>query len=492
MSGEKWQDIAKGPFDPTWKSLRAYEAPEWFRDAKLGIWSHWGPQSVPMFGDWYARNMYIEGSAQYLHHWRVYGHPSRHGWKDVVKLWKAERFSPDELMDLYVAAGAHYFVAQAVHHDNFDNWDSAFNRWNSVSVGPGKDIVGLWRAAAKKRSLPFGVTEHLGASFSWWSHNKNHDSQGPHADEPYDGADSAYEDLYHANAAEPILADQSPNWYTADPRWHEHWFERIKDLIDKYEPDLLYSDGPLPFERYGLGIVAHLYNTSAGRNDQSNQAVYTQKDRSPLVHEIGVLDIERNVLTGASARPWQTDTCVGGWFYDVRQIYKTPRQVVEMLVDIVAKNGNLLLNLPQRPDGTLDEECLNILSEMARWTRTAGEGIFGTRPWEVAMEGETNAPTERFKEDQLDWTPGDFRYTSKPNSVYAFIMSWPATQRLVMRSFSAGRGAPLRAVEVRKVELLGHRGELRFIHGAMGLEVEGLPSEAPLPYANCLRVTVDS
>ena len=167
----KWENIQQGPFEPTWESLRRFECPDWFRDCKFGVWSHWGPQSVPMYGDWYARNMYREGTDQYLHHWRVYGHPSKNGWKDVVQLWKAERFDPEGLMQLYVDAGARYFCAQAAHHDNFDNWDSAHNRWNAVRVGPQKDIVGLWQSAARKFGLPFGVSEHLGATFSWWSHN---------------------------------------------------------------------------------------------------------------------------------------------------------------------------------------------------------------------------------------------------------------------------------------------------------------------------------
>jgi len=186
---QRWETIQQGPFSPTWDSLRQFECPDWFRDAKFGIWSHWGPQSVPMYGDWYARHMYMQGTDQYYHHWRVYGHPSKHGWKDMVQLWKAERFDPEGLMDLYVDAGARYFCAQAVHHDNFDNWDSAHNRWNAVQVGPRKDIVGLWQAAARKRGLPFAVSEHLGATFAWWSHNKGSDATGPYAGVPYDGND---------------------------------------------------------------------------------------------------------------------------------------------------------------------------------------------------------------------------------------------------------------------------------------------------------------
>jgi alpha-L-fucosidase len=159
--------IEKGPFEPTWESLRKFECPLWFQDAKFGVWSHWGPQSLPMFGDWYARQMYIEGSDQYRYHLRKFGHPSQVGWKDMVQMWKAERFDPDGLMELYVNSGAKYFVAQAAHHDNFHNWNSKHHRWNSVNMGPHKDIVGMWQKAAQKHGLPFGLSEHIGATFNW-------------------------------------------------------------------------------------------------------------------------------------------------------------------------------------------------------------------------------------------------------------------------------------------------------------------------------------
>ena len=181
----------RGRSPPTWESLRRFQCPDWFRDAKLAFWSHWGPQAVPMYGDWYARHLYVEGHDQYRHHWRVYGHPSKTGYKDIVPLWKAEKFDPDGLMRLFVDAGAKYFVGQAMHHDNFDNFDSAHNRWNSVNVGPRKDICRLWQDAARAHGLPFGLSEHLGASFNWWGVNKGSDKTGPYAGVPYDGSDPA-------------------------------------------------------------------------------------------------------------------------------------------------------------------------------------------------------------------------------------------------------------------------------------------------------------
>jgi len=488
---EKWETIQKGPFEPTWDSLRQYEPPDWFRNAKFGVWSHWGPQSVPMYGDWYARHLYMEGTPQYYHHWRVYGHPSKNGWKDMVQLWKAEHFDPEDLMQRYVDAGAKYFCAQAVHHDNFDNWNSTHNRWNAVQVGPKKDIVGLWQQAAQKHGLPFGVSEHLGASFSWWAYNKGCDSTGPYAGVPYDGNDPEYEDFYHPNHDELLLVQQGERWYTDSPYWHKHWFDRIKDLIDQYHPDLFYSDGTVPFGQYGLGIVAHLYNDSIARHGRQNMAVYNvynHKDRNPLVYKVGVLDIERGVQKTAFPYPWQTDTCVGGWFYNVRQQYKSSRQVIEMLVDIVAKNGNLLLNLPQQPDGTLDDECLAILDDMAAWNRVNAEGIYGTRPWLITMEGEVNAPEGRFREDELEWTPDDYRFTCKGNTVYAFQMGWPEDGSALIRCFASGHGYRMPVADVQSVELLGYDGKVSFEITAKGLSISGLPAERPCQCAHCWKI----
>lgn len=202
----------KGPFDSSWESLRTFECPDWFRDAKFGIWSHWGPQAVPEQGDWYARHLYLQDHPQYNHHLRTYGHPSKHGHKDIIAAWKAEKFDPEALMKKYVAAGAKYFVAQANHHDNFDTWHSKHHRWNAVEKGPKKDILGLWKQAAQKHGLPFGVTEHLSAGYNWWVTNKFSDEHGPYAGVPYDGADPAYADLY---------LDHSPELVSEAKRLHK-------------------------------------------------------------------------------------------------------------------------------------------------------------------------------------------------------------------------------------------------------------------------------
>ena len=481
-------------FEPTFASLRTYECPDWFRDAKFGIWSHWGPQSVPMYGDWYARNMYIEGSDQYKYHLRHYGHPSEFGYKDLVQLWKAEKFDPEGLMALYKRAGARYFVAQATHHDHFFNFDSACNRFNSVNMGPMRDIVGDWKKAADKFGLPFGLTEHLGASFSWWYVNKGADKEGPYKGVPYDGNDPAYRDFYHDNfehTAENYNFDDS--WYTDNKAFHAYWLNVMKELIDKYEPDLLYSDGPLPFGHAnphkgtgepetseswtaGLQAVAMLYNKSIEKYGE-NRAVYNQKDRRPEIYNVGILDIEKSQLPGISEKPWQTDTCIGNWFYDVRQDFKKPGHIIEMLVDIISKNGTMLLNILQRPDGSIDREAVYILEELEKWFNVNAEGVYDTRPWRVAAEGESSVVIDGFKEDAVRWTPADFRFVKKGNTVYCFELAAPENRVAVIKSFNE-------AEEVKNVRLLG-AGDVPFAQ-SFGVLTVKLPERLPTDYALCL------
>ena len=481
-------------FEPTFESLRSYEAPEWFRDAKFGIWSHWGPQSVPMFGDWYARNMYIEGTPQYEYHLRHYGHPSVFGYKDICALWKAERFDPEGLMDRYYRAGARYFMSQGTHHDHFFNYGSKINRMNSVNVGPGKDILALWKAAADRRGLPFGISEHLGASFSWWRVNKGCDRFGPYAGAPYDGNDPAYRDFYHDNAEHGTdrPEDFFP-WYTGNVRFRDYWLRCVSEMIERFQPDLLYTDGALPFGEHwqgtqqaepdpadyahGLQAVALLYNTSIAAHGE-NRAVYLQKDRRPAIYSVGVLDIEKSQLPGIMPEPWHTDTCIGNWFYDVRNPYKQPEQIIEMLADIISKNGVMLLNILQRPDGTIDREAEYILDRLADWFAVNSEAVYGTRPWRVFGEGETRVKIEGFTEEKTDWTRNDYRFTQKDGAVYAFMMGAKGGESAVLRSFAEQ--------EVNAVELLGC-GPVPF-RKDFGLLVVSLPDRLPSRCANVLKI----
>jgi alpha-L-fucosidase len=465
--GNKQFEIMKGPFAPTVESLQGFECPAWFRDAKFGIWSHWGPQSVPMYGDWYARNMYIEGSDQYRYHCRRYGHPSRFGYKDLVRLWKAESFDPAALMDLYVEAGARYFVGQAMHHDNFDNFDSTHNPWNSVKIGPRKDICALWSAEARRCGLPFGLSEHLGASYTWFSASHGADKEGPYAGVPYDGADPANQSLYRDNDSELLASDDGWHWFTRNPRYHADWFRRIKDVIDKFQPDLLYTDGEVPFEEVGYAMVAHLYNSSAAQHGGRSNAVYTFKQHgarntTPGITKIGILDMERGLSAEPLPDPWQDDTSLGDWFYNVRDVYKTASDVADTLVDIVSKNGSLLMNVTQKPDGTIDDETRYTLKRVGVWLKANGEGIYGSRPYRKHREGKTQLAGGSFKEERAAWQQTDFRFTSRDGAVYAFMMRCGASERAVIQALGGVNEKQIASVHVsgRPAEFVQKDGAL--------------------------------
>jgi alpha-L-fucosidase len=473
-------------FEPTWDSLKQYTCPDWFRDAKFGIWAHWGPQCGPMVGDWYARNMYTQGHQQYEHHCRTYGHPSKFGYKDIIELWKGERFDPEALIDLYKKAGARYFISMGVHHDNFDLWNSKHHRWNAVNFGPHRDIVGAWKKAAEAAGLRFGVTEHLERCWSWFNTNKGRDAYGPYAGVPYDGNDPAYEDLYF-----PQHDDTSPA-YPANPpeMWTQGWLKRIQDLVDAYEPDLLYSDGAVPFGEVGRQLVAHFYNVNMARHGGKLEAVYNLKDmrehdartgrsHGDYVEGIGVRDMERGVIDGICDTPWQTDTCIGRWFYDSRRTYKTPTQVVRLLVDIVSKNGNLLLNVTQRPDGTLDEIAEWTVREIGSWMDVNSEAIYGTRPWHQYSEGPTQLATGHFaEEEKRDFTAQDFRFTTKGNTLYAIALGWPEQEWLVKS---------LAGKDVKDVAVLGCAAPPEWSMTPEGLRV-ARPATQPCHTAWGLRI----
>jgi alpha-L-fucosidase len=427
--------IAEGKYKPTDESLKQYKYPEWFRDAKFGIWSHWGPQAVPRQGDWYARGMYernyydcekdkpVQANRYYVYHNKQYGHPSEFGYKDIIPLWKAERWNPEELMKLYKRVGAKYFVSMGTHHDNFFLWNSKLHpKWNSVNMGPKKDVVGIWQQAAKKEGLYFGVSEHLGASYTWFQTAHRSDLWGDKAGVSYDGANPEYWDLYH----EPTLPGDN-GWYTNNPKFQRMWYDRILELIDNYHPDLLYTDGGLPFGNdVGRSMIAHYYNQDA-KQKKSQGIVYTCKQNS---EGRWVQDRERGVAEGISEYPWQTDTSIGDWYYRTGQKYMTGPEIVQMLVDIVSKNGNLLLNIVQTPEGDLEQDVLDILENIAAWMQENSVAIYGTRPWKVYGEGPSIAGEQEKGQfgglkDVRAYQSGDLRFTVKGKTLYAFCMETP-------------------------------------------------------------------
>jgi alpha-L-fucosidase len=475
-------------FLPTWESLARYRVPDWFRDAKFGIWAHWGPQCAPERGDWYARHMYSQGHPQYESHVKQYGHPSKFGFKDVIHSWKAEHWDPDALVSLYQRAGARYFFAMANHHDNLDLWDSAHQPWNSVAVGPKRDIVGGWAAAARKHGLRFGVSVHAAHAWLWYETAQGADREGPLAGVPYDGtltkesgAGTWWEGLdpqqLYAQSHRPSkdfqdLSQIHQRWHWTgdgskpDDAYCESFRRRTVDLIDKYNPDLLYFDDtglPLwPISNVGLQIAAHFYNTNMRVQDGRLEAVLFGKILDARQRKCMVWDIERGASNRIEPFPWQTDTCIGGWHYDRgifdRRDYKSAATVIHMLADIVSKNGNLLLNVPVRGDGTIDEQEREVVEGIAAWMQINGEAIYGTRPWKTFGEGPAIADAaplsaQGFNEGRgKAYTAEDVRYTAKGDAIYAILLGVP-TEKVVLRSL--GKQAGERTV-VRQIQLVGN------------------------------------
>jgi alpha-L-fucosidase len=479
-----------GPFTASEESLQTYTVPEWFRNAKFGIWAHWGPQSAAENGDWYARNMYIQSEPQYKHHLENYGHPSKFGFKDLIGTWKGDRFDPDHLVSLYKQAGAKYFVSMGVHHDNFDLWNSRHTRWNSVKMGPKRDIVGEFRKAARKHGLRFGVSDHLWISYKWFAVSHMSDREGPLAKVPYDGTEKENADLYHSITDPKLLTDNLAwNEDGIPESWKHHWLRRIQDLVNQYEPDYFYSDGPLPFQDYGRQLLADFYNISAKNHGGKTEAVYTSKRPEDCASGTCVLDHERGMVNGIWPQPWQTDTCIGNWHYARGIQYKTPKRIIDMLVDIVSRNGNLLLNFPLPNSGMLDPQELVILEEIRKWMSVNGEAIYATRPWKVFGDGplaraEGQQKTSFNENDRKDLTPEEIRFTTKGTALYAFIMGQPTGELIIPSLGLTGKNA---AVKASRVELLGYQGKIVWSQDERGLRVT-VPSERPCDYAVCLKI----
>jgi alpha-L-fucosidase len=498
--------IAAGPFAPTWDSLSTYQTPDWFRNAKFGIWGHWGPQCEPEHGDWYARGMYEEGTDHYRYHLQKYGHPSKFGFKDVIHQWKGERWDPDDLLALYKKAGAKYFMAMANHHDNLDLYDSRYQpEWNSTRVGPGQDLIGGWSRAARANGMRFGVSVHAARTWTWFEDAQGADKSGPYAGIPYDGK------LTRADGKGTWWEGMDPQALYAqnhvrgaaipDPAYCDKFFNRTRDLIDNYDPDIVYYDDhvlPLfPFSDAGLRLTAHMYNRSIARKGR-NEAVVNGKILNEQQRRSMVWDIERGQSHQIEPLPWQTCTCIGNWHYDrslyERKAYKSAQTVVQTLIDVVSKNGNLLLSVPVRGNGTIDEQERAIVEEIGRWMAVNGEAIYDTRPWAVygegpvALEAATPMSGAGFNEGKgKPFSAADVRFTAKGKTVFAFVMGWPASGKVLIEAM--GSASAHLSGRIRRVELLGAERALAFEQTAQGLQVT-LPANMPaLAYASALKIS---
>lgn len=469
-------------YEPTVESLQEYECPDWFRDAKFGIYLHWGAYSVAEQGEWYARNLYIEGRPEYAHHLDTYGHPSDFGYKDFIPMWKAENFDPDALLELFKYAGAKYFTPCAVHHDNFDLWDSEHHEWNSVNMGPKKDLIGLWRDATLKAGLRFGVTTHLSRTYSWLNVANQSDKEGPMVGVPYDGAAGEGSGLYPPNDGQSTHP-RAP--FDAPESWRNQWVKRIKQLVEDYEPDHLYFDCAVPFRgsdsgAAGLDVISHFYN-------QRSEGVMCIKERpwqGLYADGITTLDYERGKASSILKEPWQTDDSIGSWGYKAGSPYMTPDLVIDKLIDIVSKNGNMLLNIPIKADGTIDREATALLKNIGKWFEINGEAIYGTRPWYMHGEGHNEIG---HKDLESPMGSRDFRYTTKGDKLYAFVLGWPNAKRKPV-VFPNLVKTNTRIGEITHVELLGYEGELEWYNHGDGLQVY-FPKEKPCNYAYALKIS---
>ncbi|MEQ8552538.1 MAG: alpha-L-fucosidase [Cyclobacteriaceae bacterium] len=497
------EPIDSGKFEPTWESLQQYETPEWFRNAKFGIWAHWGPQCQPEQGDWYGRFMYDEGSHQYKWHVENYGHPSEVGFKEVINDWKAENWDPEKLVALYKRVGAQYFFAMANHHDNLDLWDSKYQKWNSVRVGPKKDIVTGWADAAKKYDLPFGISVHATHAWTWFETSQRSDTSGALAGVPYDGrltkADGKGtwwegldpQQLYAQNhslsegSAKSVKALWGQwNWENGasipDQEFCDRFYNRTMELINKYNPDLLYFDDtalPLyPFSDAGLQIAAHYYNHNMATHDGKLEAVLFGKILTDDQKKCMVWDVERGAPDKGQAEAWQTCTCIGDWHYS-RAVYednryKSAKTVIHTLVDIVSKNGNLLLDIPVRGDGTIDDKEVAILEGIAAWMEVNKESIFDTRPWKVFGEGPVVEKTNPmsgpgFNEGKVQLSAKDIRFNQKGNVLYATVFGVPS-ENITIKSL----GKNVYQGTIKKIEVLGSIEKLSWKQGSDALVIQ--------------------
>ncbi len=490
------EPLASGPFTANWTSLQQYKCPDWFRDAKFGMWCCWSAQCVPEQGDWYARNMYLQGTAQYNYHVKNYGHPSKFGFMELTNLWKAENWDAQKLMSMYKRAGAKYFVTMANHHDNFDNYDSKYHNWNSVKIGPRKDIVGAWAKAARNEGLKFGVSNHASHAWHWFQVAYGYDGEGPLAGARYDAFTTTADmgkgkwwdgfdpqELYagkHMVIPDGITTAKAvADWHQKNDRvWYEtpppndpgfaiNWMLRAKDLINQHKPDLLYFDDTgLPFGDIGVEVAAHFYNTSIAANGKL-QAVMNAKMLSPEQRQAMVEDYERGFSDIIQPLPWQTDTCIGNWHYQRDVKYKTAGQVARMLVDIVSKNGNLLLNIPIRGDGTIDDREVAFVGDFTKWMDINSQGIFGSRPWRVYGEGPTQITGGMFQEAKVKFTPQDVRFTSKDGALYVYLLGVPTDD---VKIATLGTSSQVSSA-IAAISLLGSDEQIKWTQAADGLVI---------------------
>lgn len=473
-------------YEANWESLAQYETPEWFQDAKLGIFIHWGAYAVPAFGsEWYPRLMYMDDknynaefetmqegpSAVYKHHIEKYGPLDQFGYKDFIPMFKGEKFNAEEWIDLFAEAGAKYVVPVAEHHDAFAMYKSNFTRWNSVDMGPKRDILAEVFTAARKKGLKTGASSHLAFNWAYFQRKPG-----------FDNWDPQYDDLYGINREKnDQMTDQ----------WRETWWNRTKDIIDNYQPDLLWFDFYLDKEAFRPNhpeLAAYYYNKGL---DWGKEVVLQNKNFGGFESYppgTNVLDLERGKMSDIQRNTWQTDTSIGAnsWGYVTNWISKTPNTLIDDLVDIVSKNGCLLLNVGPKADGTIPEDQKAVLLEIGKWLKTNGKAIYGSKPWKTYGEGPTVVAVGHHTEGKnKDLTAEDFRFTTNEDKLYAIAMDWSTTGEMNVQELA--KGSKNCTWDITSVRLLGYEGELKWEHTDAGLNIQ-LPNEKPGDHAFVFEV----
>ena len=478
------------PFEPNWNSLATHITPQWFKDAKFGIYTHWGPYSVPSFGfngSWYPHFMYgqfdtgeLSGKskdrvkkmkAYHKHHVETYGDPSDFGYKEFIPMFTAEKFDAEEWADLFRKAGAQYAGPVAEHHDGFAMWDSKVTKWNAANMGPKRDIVGQLEKAYRKQGMKFIATFHH--SYNWWFF--------PTYDKRFDCSDPAFAGLYSRPHAEGEMPDNE---------YLDIWYEKIKEVIDGYEPDLLWFD-------FGLGrikethqkkMMAYYYNKEALWDRELAITFKTLGEAMNVPPMTGIADIEVGKMTYLTHNTWLSDTNIDtgtGWTYVKDLGYKSPERLIHNLVDRVSKNGHLLLNVGPRPDGSIPAQARRLLLEMGSWLEVNGEAIYGTTPWFRSGEGPTkvNKSGDHFNEaNEVRFTASDIRFTTKGHDIFAICLGIPGDQ---IRIESLRRKY---ADEIEAVSVLGSDRTLNYRMDGDGMLID-VPEEVTGKYATVFKIT---
>ena len=463
--------VAKGPYSASWDSLEKFKVPKWYEDAKFGIFIHWGVYCVPAFdSEWYPRNMYLIDNPVFEHHLETYGPQSKFGYKDFIPMFKAEKFNADQWAELFKKSGAKYVVPVAEHHDGFPMYASDLTDWCAAKMGPKRDVVGELAAGVRKQGLHFGASSHRAEH--WWFFN------GGRAFDS-DVNDSRFEGFYGPAQSDKV----QPNHAYLD-----NWLARIGEIVDKYHPEIVWFDWWIEqpaFKPYLEKFAAFYYNRGA---EWKRDVAINYKNKAFPEHA-AVLDIERGQLDTLRPIFWQTDTSVGekSWGYIKDEKFRTPVSLIDELVDIVSKNGCLLLNIGPKPDGTIPDEVQKILLDMGKWLSVNGEAIYATRPWKVYGEGPTKVVGGSFKDTATSgYTAEDIRFTAKGDTLYAIALAWPEDGKVSIKSLAAG--SELTKREIKTVQMLGSKAQEKWTRNAVGLTVE-LPNERPSDYPFALKIS---